>query len=705
MTNNLLNKSRKIFILLILFSAFILFPSFLLLMGSSWSNDDYGLAKLFQSSGLQGLSSRVFYASPRFLSEAVLYIYYYLVYFLKKPFTGLFILTLWLSLILFLFINFKTIIHQFSRLLTDHQNSQKNEEILNNKISRIDQLIDLKLLVSLLLSLILFGYFIYVERPVTMYYAPAVAAPYILTLSAIILSINFLLTKADNTNVSWLEFLYFTVISLMVSASWEIGAVYQLILNICLFLILLLTNFKFLSNYLPFSLINLLSKIKLAIAIILSSALSLYVIFLIKTYRVGFVEVNSSLESSSIGNWNNSLIQSLTRFGKEILFLNSPAWEVTNSWWDLSYSLVCKLGLLLIILLILSRLEINISQRVQNICFISLIPLLATNFVTIITSYYQFGEICCDRQLSFRGALFGLTIFIISFLLSSKINYLLNNIDNVLEQKKVNKIFTLIQKTLTNNFTLIIVFCLTFTLLINSQFNHLKPDFVNLNKIIQANNLNWQESQDPNKSYAIHRQILTSYMYRFNLEEGIYPSCTSSQNILALLYMKYFEKEEFYVLPVDKNISYLTNNNKYDDRYLASINNSENIRFICQYSQGSVDMINDSTQTGSVITVSKDKSLEIQGWAVKPDKTEANNVLITMGNENKIMEKIPVNQSRLDVAKFLKSPNLVNSGWSGNLTPPFSKEQENPVIFRAWAYDAEKKSAYLFREFYLQFDE
>lgn len=697
MTNNSLSKFKKITVLLIIISTLTLLPSFLLLMASSWSNDDYLLAKLFQLFGLEGLSDRVFKASPRFLSEGVLYVYYHLVPLFDRPFTGVFLLVLWLGLILCLFISLKSIINKFSTVLINNQNLQRTK-LYKIQIPTISQLLKLNFLLPLLLSLILFCYFIYIEKPVTMYYAPAVAAPYLLTLSGIILSINFLLTKADNSKISWVEFVSFSLISLIVAASWEIGAVYQLLLNTCLLLILLLTTFKPQSKYLPFGGINIFSKIKLFIGIIISSALSLYVIVLIKTYRVGSIEVNTSLESTVIGNWTNSFIASLARFGKEILFLNSTAWEINNYWHSLLYAIFCKLGFLLIFILIFFRIKIKISQRVKNSCLIFIIPLLVTNFVTIITSYYQFGMICCPRQLSFRGALFGLVIFILGLLLSSKINDLFDHNIKTINQ---NNISLLIYKILSYNFTLIIIFSLTITILVNLQLNHLKQDIINIKKIIKTNNLEWQESLNKSNSYAIHRQIPTSYIYRFTLEDGIYPSCTISQNILAIFYMDYFDKEEFYVLPVDQDISTLTNNYFKKNRYLVSSNNPENIRFICRYSRGGIYRIEDSTQTGSVVTVDKNKPIEVEGWAVKPDRTKANEVIITMGNDNQIVARAFVNQPNPWVAEFLNNPDLINSGWIANFTVPF-KEQEDLVTFKAWTYDAEKKSAYLFREFYLQ---
>ncbi|MDJ0647918.1 MAG: hypothetical protein QNJ60_04360 [Xenococcaceae cyanobacterium MO_188.B19] len=700
MINNLLIKFKKVTVLLVLINTIILIPSFLLLMASSWSNDDYGLAKLFQVFGLQGLSWRVLYGSPRFLSETVLYIYYHLVSLFKQPFTGFFVFTLWLGLILSLFISSKNIVYKFSEILINSQTLQKNE-LFKIKISKDSKFLKLDFLVPLLLSLIIFCYFIYVEKPVTMYYAPAVAAPYLLTLSGIILSINFLLTKADNSQFSWLEFVSFTLISLMVSASWEIGAVYQLVLNTCLLSIFLLTTFKPRLKYVPFGAINVFSKIKLFIGILISSALSLYVIVLIKTYRVGSVEVNSSFESALTGNWKNSFIASLARFIKEILFLNSNALEITNYWHSFLYATFCKLGLLLVFLLIFFRIKIKISQRVKTACLIFIIPLLITNFITIITSYYQFGIICCPRQLSFRGALFGLVIFILSLLFSSKINDLFGNNIKTINKNNISLLFS---KTLSWNFTLIITFSLTITLLVNLQVNHLKLDIVNIKRIINTNNINWQKSLDKNNSFAIHRQIPTSYIYRFNLKEGIYPSCSSQANILAILYMNYFDKEEFYVLPVEENITSLRNKYPEKDRYLTSSNNPDNIRFICRYSRGSVDRINDVTRTSSVITISKNKPVEIQGWAVKPDRTKAYEVIITMGNDNQIVARASVNQSNLGVAEFFKNPDLINSGWIANFIVPF-KEQEDIVTFKVWTYDAEKKSAYLFREFSLQFVE
>mgnify|MGYP001544870194 CR=1 FL=1 len=127
-----IDKSRKTIFGLSLALVFVLTPSFVLLIASSWSNDDYGLAKLFQTSGLDGLASRVFFGSPRFLSESVLYIYYHLIVFFQRPFTGIFLLTLWLLLILSLLISLKNIINEFSLFYKDKKILKKRTIINKN---------------------------------------------------------------------------------------------------------------------------------------------------------------------------------------------------------------------------------------------------------------------------------------------------------------------------------------------------------------------------------------------------------------------------------------------------------------------------------------------------------------------------------------------------------------------------------------------
>ena len=172
MANNLLDKPRKVTVLLLLVSASILIPSFLLLIASSWCGDDYEIARLYQLNGLNGLSERIFAWSPRFFSEIILYLYYNSVPWLGKPFTGGMLLIIWLLLLGSIFILVQDIIKKNSSLL-----QQEKPTTINTEINKIDN-IYLQVLLPLLITLIIFSYLLYAEKPNTIFYWNNETLPY-----------------------------------------------------------------------------------------------------------------------------------------------------------------------------------------------------------------------------------------------------------------------------------------------------------------------------------------------------------------------------------------------------------------------------------------------------------------------------------------------------------------------------------------------
>lgn len=669
MTDNLLKKDRKVSLLLILASSLILLPSFLLLMASSWNSDDYFIAKLYQVDGLNGLSQRVFTWSPRFFSETILYSYYKLVHFFGKPFTGGMLFILWLFLISSIFIFIKETAQKHSLLISDEKFNFNQENVY------------LKISLPLLATLILVIYFLFSQNPSEMFYVIAASTAYILTLGGIIFNINFFINQSNSFSISKVYIFYLIIFGIITSSSWEMGAIYQLFLCICLFLMLLLTTFSTKFNYLPFSSLDKFNRWKLSIANLIPFCLSLYVIFLLKNHRVGTAEANN-FESPLTGNFKASLTTSLLEFFKEIFFLNKPAWETHLDFYSFTYSLVYKLGLLLLLIALFYQVKIKLNKVTKNACFISIFFLLITNFIITFSSYYQLGISSYPRQTSFKSALIGLSLLIIALIISS---YLSDKSDK----------FRIIA-ILNNPISLIIIFCLTFSLLINLQLKYLKQDLGNLNKMIVANNQNWQKSLDSNQSLAIYTRIPTGYVFRTYLEEGFYPSCKQSEllNYYANRYINYFDKNKLYVTSIDSQPMDLT--------FDSSLNNKEKINFICSHHISSIDSVNKNPITNSVIEVPENQIIELMGWAINPDQTKAKKVILTTGDHNQIVAEAEVNIPRPDVADYFNNSNFRDSGWMITFIPT-TESSDNPIKFSAWTYNPDTKEAHLFKEFYLKF--
>ncbi|WP_330203916.1 hypothetical protein [Cyanobacterium sp. Dongsha4] len=657
-------KSEKVILLLTLTSGCILIPSFILLIASSWGIDDYFIAKLYQTENFHGLFNRIFFWSPRFFSEIVLYIYYRLVPFLGKPLTGGVNLITWLFLISSIFLFIRETLKQHSLVQQD---------------------VYVKLLIPLLVTFILLIYFLFSQNPGEMFYVTVVSSAYILTLGGIIFNLNFFINQSNSQHISRPYIFYLIIFGIITSSSWEMGAIYQLFFSTCLFLMLLLTTFSTKFNYLPFFHLDKFNRWKLSIANLIPFCLSLYILFLLKSHRTGTVEV-IYIESTLRGNFQASMITSLWQFFQEIFFLNQPAWKTNLDFYSFSYSVVYKLGLLLLLIILFYQVKFKLDTVTRNACFLSILPLVTTNFIITFSSYYKFGIPSFPRQTSFKSALIGLLLLIIAFIISSWFSY---------RSDKLRII-----SILNSPINLIITFSLTFILLVNLQFKHLRQDLSNFNSIIVSNNQNWQENLGSDQSIANYTTIPTFYIFRTYLDDGIYPSCEKEErlNIFAERYANYFNKNKLYVIPFNSESSSLNVN--------ISPKKANRIDFICSHSSdfGNVDSINQSEIKNSVFELVENQEIVLTGWAINPDKSKGKKVLITMGDDNKIIKETQVNLARPDVADYFNNPIYLDSGWSVSFIPTINAS-EDPVKFRVWSYDPIIKEAYLFKEFYLKFQE
>lgn len=530
MIDNLLKKNRRVTLPLILVSGLILVPSFLLLMTSSWNNDDYFVSKLYQVEGLHGLSNRILTWSPRFFSEIILYLYYNFVPLLRKPFTGMMILIIWFFLLSSIFIFTRDTINKNSLFL---QNTEKN--LPESKIDKIY----LKVLLPLLLTLTFFIYLLYSQGPSAMFYLVVVSVAYVSTLAGIIFNLNFFINKSNSKNITIKNLLLFIIFGIITSSSWEMGAIYQIFLSIFIFLFLLLNSLSNKFNYLPFSGLDKFNRWKLSIANLIPFSISLYVLYLLQSNRVGAVEGNN-FESPITGNFKASLITSVLEFFREIFFLNKPAWETQTDFYSFTYSVIYKLGFLLLLTILFYWAKLKLNLVTRNACFFSIIPLLITNFIITFSSYYQLGVTSASRQTSFKSGLIGLTFMLIALILASLLSSKQPKINN-----KIN-----IYSILNSPITLLINFCLTLTLLVNLQFKYLKQDLQNFQKIIISNNQNWQENLNSDQSFAIYTQVPGYYIYRMYLEPGLYPCLDKPDNETARRYYNYFNKQQLYASPL-----------------------------------------------------------------------------------------------------------------------------------------------------------
>lgn len=125
---------------------------------------------------------------------------------------------------------------------------------------------------------------------------------------------------------------------------------------------------------------------------------------------------------------------------------------------------------------------------------------------------------------------------------------------------------------------------------------------------------------------------------------------------------------------------------------VASLNPSE-IQFkqaSKNTSSGYFDGVNGSGRPK--IEVSKTTPINASGWAIIiGQQRPADSVIITYGENNTLVTVAPVNQLRLDVAKFFKGSPSPNFGWTATLNP--STLPGSPVTLKAWAYNSATKEA------------
>lgn len=105
---------------------------------------------------------------------------------------------------------------------------------------------------------------------------------------------------------------------------------------------------------------------------------------------------------------------------------------------------------------------------------------------------------------------------------------------------------------------------------------------------------------------------------------------------------------------------------------------------------GRFDGLNNSS--ASKLEVTQATPVTARGWAILADESKLpDNVIITYGDNNSIAAVVPVNVERPDVAKVLKNPAYIKSGWSAIVNPNDLPAGE--VVLKAWAYNSARKQA------------
>lgn len=135
--------------------------------------------------------------------------------------------------------------------------------------------------------------------------------------------------------------------------------------------------------------------------------------------------------------------------------------------------------------------------------------------------------------------------------------------------------------------------------------------------------------------------------------------------------------------PAEVNIASLGVSSASDIKFqpLANDATSEN---------GFFDTVNDANQ--GEYQVSKSSSLKLAGWAISPsDRTPADQVLITQGENNEIVAIAPVSIERPDVAQNANNQAYLNSGWLVVLNP--ANLPADSAVLKAWAYNSDTKEA------------
>ncbi len=536
-----MKKKITLAILFIAICFIIIIPSIILLGASSWSLDEYGQAAFYRNGGLVSLWQRLLGWSPRSLSDSILYIYYRIVNHIKMPFAEIFLGILWVLFGSSIYIGLRNIIKNN----TDYLDPDKNYKYTRNTKSFRFYL---EIIIPVLLSLFLFIYFLFIAKPTEIFYWPAAAAAYLLSASGIILGLCTLIKVSNSSHVSYAEAFSLVVLAIITAFSSEVGALYQLLASICLLTILILFRIK----YSPLNLSALtwdkLSNIKLFGASLTSFVLSSTVLFLLKNSRVGTPELNS-LSSPITGNIKSSVILAIKQTLKETFLLNNTSFKVDSFFASFSYSLVCKLALLLLVILFFIQAKVSLRKSAELTCVILILPLIVTNFVMITASYYQFGEICCDRHLHFRAILTGLSLFILGLVIASRLHsYLyLTVADSSISPKKSS----LKSFLLTSNFSLITVTVLSLILFCTLQISAIESDIKNFQLISNPNKKNWLyniSSQSSSGKYI--NPHTTKYVRSLRFRPEIYLSHDNLNSHLKI-YMNYFNKKKLFVYPND----------------------------------------------------------------------------------------------------------------------------------------------------------
>lgn len=552
--------------------------------------------------------------------------------------------------------------------------SKKKEILANTKINNKAEKIYLQFFFPLLITLIFFIYLVYGQNPDQMFYLVVVSPAYVSTLAGIILNLNFFINQSNSHNITNYDLFKIIIFGIITSSSWEMGAIYQVLFSSLLFLVLLLNIFSNNFPYLPFCNLNKLNKWKLLVSNLIPFFLSIYILFILQSIRVGIAEVNN-VDYPLTGDIIKSLFFTTLRFFKEIIF---------------SYSVSYKIGFLLLLIMLFWQLKIKCNKITINACFLSIIPLIITNYIITFSAYYQFAGIHASRQVSFKSGLIGLIIFLISLIIVSS------------KKKNWKKSFSFL------NYPIALIFnsSLTLILLIALQFNDVQQDISNFQNLINSNNLNWQENINSNKSFAIYTQVRAAYIYRDYIEPGLYPSCEKSNNHVALRYMNYFDKQRLYTIPFKKQE--INSEINMISQKIKSLENKT--YFACSVSFGNIEQINEFTNLNrftnpdQVIEAKIDQNVEVKGWAINPNKTKAEMIIITVENNENLLVTTPVDIARPDVAKYFKNPNLVNSGYKAIFTP--SAEWAGQIItFKVWTYNPDTKIADFSQELILKFSD
>ncbi|NEO32401.1 MAG: hypothetical protein F6K36_18605 [Symploca sp. SIO3C6] len=97
-----------------------------------------------------------------------------------------------------------------------------------------------------------------------------------------------------------------------------------------------------------------------------------------------------------------------------------------------------------------------------------------------------------------------------------------------------------------------------------------------------------------------------------------------------------------------------------------------------------------SPKTDQLLTLSRNGSVTLAGWAILPDSSQQPNlVLLSHGNNQSFFASAVVNIDSSDVANNLKSNRYKKSGWQANIYPKSIPLGE--TVIKAWVYNQEQK--------------